>query len=411
MKGIFKFKRFLRLYLANVISRFGDSIDAIAFSYLVFQLTGSKLLLASIFIVNVLPNILFSTFAGAIVDFYSKKKIIIFGDLLRGAIVIGAAMLYKAGMLETWHLYAFTFLNSTIESFVSPCKFATIPKLIDEEYYLQVNSTFQSIQGIVEVLGLGIAGALIVALGIEGVMLIDAATFITSGFIIMTVLFPKEEKKAFTFDGYRESYKEGVTYVVKHKAILGLIVSAALINFFLSPFNALLPAYVEEVLKMGPEGISFLSVCISIGGIFGGIIAGIIGKKVGPKGLIVSGLALLSVFYVVLGLPHYISIFNSLVIIGIDAALLAAMASLAGAGLRTFLMTTIEKDKLARVGGVMSMFMLCASPLGAFLAGLAVVIMPLSMMIIIFGSMIMFAVLIPVFTLKSDDSNVASDAA
>jgi len=401
----------LRLYLANVISRFGDSIDAIAFSYLVFQLTGSKLLLASIFIVNVLPNILFSTFAGAIVDFYSKKKIIIFGDLLRGAIVIGAAMLYKAGMLETWHLYAFTFLNSTIESFVSPCKFATIPKLIDEEYYLQVNSTFQSIQGIVEVLGLGIAGALIVALGIEGVMLIDAATFITSGFIIMTVLFPKEEKKAFTFDGYRESYKEGVTYVVKHKAILGLIVSAALINFFLSPFNALLPAYVEEVLKMGPEGISFLSVCISIGGIFGGIIAGIIGKKVGPKGLIVSGLALLSVFYVVLGLPHYISIFNSLVIIGIDAALLAAMASLAGAGLRTFSMTTIEKDKLARVGGVMSMFMLCASPLGAFLAGLAVVIMPLSLMIIIFGSMIMFAVLIPVFTLKSDDSNVASDAA
>ena len=411
MKGIFKFKRFLRLYLANVISRFGDSIDAIAFSYLVFQLTGSKLLLASIFIVNVLPNILFSTFAGAIVDFYSKKKIIIFGDLLRGAIVIGAAMLYKAGMLETWHLYAFTFLNSTIESFVSPCKFATIPKLIDEEYYLQVNSTFQSIQGIVEVLGLGIAGALIVALGIEGVMLIDAATFITSGFIIMTVLFPKEEKKKFTFDGYKESYREGVAYVVKHKAILGLIVSAALINFFLSPFNALLPAYVEEVLKMGPEGISFLSVCISIGGIFGGIIAGIIGKKVGPKGLIVSGLALLSVFYVVLGLPHYISIFNSLVVIGIDAALLAAMASLAGAGLRTFLMTTIEKDKLARVGGVMSMFMLCASPLGAFLAGLAVVIMPLSMMIIIFGSMIMFAVLIPVFTLKSDDSNVASDAA
>jgi len=401
----------LRLYLANVISRFGDSIDAIAFSYLVFQLTGSKLLLASIFIVNVLPNILFSTFAGAIVDFYSKKKIIIFGDLLRGAIVIGAAMLYKAGMLETWHLYAFTFLNSTIESFVSPCKFATIPKLIDEEYYLQVNSTFQSIQGIVEVLGLGIAGALIVALGIEGVMLIDAATFITSGFIIMTVLFPKEEKKKFTFDGYKESYREGVAYVVKHKAILGLIVSAALINFFLSPFNALLPAYVEEVLKMGPEGISFLSVCISIGGICGGIIAGIIGKKVGPKGLIVSGLALLSVFYVVLGLPHYISIFNSLVVIGIDAALLAAMASLAGAGLRTFLMTTIEKDKLARVGGVMSMFMLCASPLGAFLAGLAVVIMPLSMMIIIFGSMIMFAVLIPVFTLKSDDSNVASDAA
>ncbi|WP_240840868.1 MFS transporter [Acidaminobacter sp. JC074] len=411
MKGIFKFKRFLRLYLANVISRFGDSVDAIAFAYLVFQLTGSKLLLASIFIVNVIPNILFSTFAGAVVDFYSKKKIIILGDLLRASIVLGAAFLYRAGLLETWHLYVMTFLNSTIESFVSPCKFATIPKLIDEDYYLQVNSTFQSIQGIVELLGLGIAGGLIVALGIEGVMFIDAATFLASGLIILTVAFPHEEKKQFTMDSYRASYKEGVTYVLKHKSILGLIVSAALINFFLSPFNALLPAYIDEVLKMGPEGISFISVALSIGGILGGILAGAIGKKVGPKGLIVSGLALLSVFYVVLGLPNYVPFFSSLLVIGVDAALLAAMASLAGAGLRTFLMTNIEKDKLARVGGVMSMFMMCASPLGAFLAGIFAVIMPLSMMIIIFGSMIMFAVLIPFFTLKENKGLSANEAA
>lgn len=403
MKGIFKHHDFLRVYIANMVSRFGDAIDAIAFGYLVYQLTGSKLLLASIYIVNVIPNILFSTFAGAVVDFFSKKKIIVIGDFLRGSIVVLVAFLYSQQLLETWHLFAMTFLNSTIESFVSPSKYATIPKLVDEEYYLQVNSTFKSVQGIVELLGLAIAGFIIGTIGVSGAMIIDAATFILSGLIIMTVRFPKEEKKELTKSNYLASYTSGIKYVIKNKAILALIISGALINFFLTPFNALLPAYIQDVLKMGVEGISYMSVCLAIGGILGGILAGVIGKKLGAKGLIVTGLTLLGVFYVVLGLPEYIPFFNSIVVMGIDFALVAAMASVAGAGVSTYLMTNIDKEMLARTGGVLSMFMMCATPLGAFIAGMLVVVIPLTTMIIAFGSLIFLAVLIPIFALKGDD--------
>lgn len=37
MKEIFKYKKFMRVYIANLNSRFGDSIDMIAFGYLIIE--------------------------------------------------------------------------------------------------------------------------------------------------------------------------------------------------------------------------------------------------------------------------------------------------------------------------------------------------------------------------------------
>lgn len=51
---------FTYLLLARVISRFGDSIDSIAYSWMVYMLTGSKVLMGTLFALNYVPNLLFS---------------------------------------------------------------------------------------------------------------------------------------------------------------------------------------------------------------------------------------------------------------------------------------------------------------------------------------------------------------
>lgn len=400
MKDLFRKKDFMKMFIASIISRFGDAVDAIAFGYLVYELTGSKLLLASIFVVNVIPNIIFSTFSAAVVDFYSKKAIVVIGDFARAAMVGIAAYLFSIDGLATWHLFVLTFINSTIETFVAPCKAATIPKLVDKEQYLQVNSTFDSIRGMAELIGLGAGGTIIAMIGLPGAMLVDVLTFVVSGVIILFVKFPFEEKVKLTLSNYVTSYKEGLSYVLKSKGLLGLLVTAALINFFLTPFNALMPAYVKDVLHMGPQGMSFMMVSISVGAVLGGILAGILGKKMGPKAMILLGLSLLACFYLVLGLPSYIPLFKSLIIMSIDFALLGAMASVAGAALRTIIMTTVDDDKRARVAGVAGMFTTTATPLGAVVAGVCVAFMPLSLMIISFAVAIFFTLLIPVLTLQ-----------
>lgn len=69
-------KNFRYMILANLISRFGDSVDAIAYSWMVYQLTGSTAWLSVILGVNMVPTVLFQPFSGALTEYFRKKKLL-----------------------------------------------------------------------------------------------------------------------------------------------------------------------------------------------------------------------------------------------------------------------------------------------------------------------------------------------
>ena len=87
LKDLVAYKSFIKLILASVISRFGDSIDAIAYSLMIYELTGSTLLLGTILAVNAIPGIIFSPFSGVLVDRFSKRKAAVIGDIGRARVV------------------------------------------------------------------------------------------------------------------------------------------------------------------------------------------------------------------------------------------------------------------------------------------------------------------------------------
>ena len=104
LKQLIGYKDYMLLFIANFISRFGDSIDAIAYSFMVYELTGSKLLMGTLFAVNAIPNIVLSPFAGVIADRFNKKRLITIGYLGRGIMVSITALMLSIGILQPWHL-------------------------------------------------------------------------------------------------------------------------------------------------------------------------------------------------------------------------------------------------------------------------------------------------------------------
>lgn len=411
MKDILKYKDFVKLYLANTVSRFGDSIDMIAYGYMVYQLTGSKLLLATIYIFNVLPNILFSSFMGTIADYFSKKKLIIMGDFIRGTLVILTAYLYYMNLLETWHLFAFTFLTSTVESFVSPCKYATIPKLIPKKYYLTVNSTLESITKFVELVGLALAGAIIGLLGITGAMIINAVTFIVSAFIIVSVHFPKEERQKLTSKNYLQSYKEGIAFIFKKKVFLSIIAGMAILNFLVTPINAFSPAYVDEILGMGAEGLSYFSLAFVIGNIVGGFIVGKIGSKISLSKLTFIGLFFTGVFYTTLAIPAFTQYITPIISACLSMLLIGLFLPFSWGAMATFAMANVPKDMYARYSSVNNMFCMSANPLGAFVSGILVTYIGLANLLLLFGIIFVLTTFIPFSALiryEKDQEDTAS---
>ena len=147
-RDIVKSPEYRKLLLTNLINRFGDSVDAIAFTWLVYEITGSASWSALIFGLNMLPNIIVQPFAGPVIEKLDKKKVIVATHILRGIVISAFVGMYLAGIVNPFIMAAFTLLITTIESFNLPASTAFIPSIIKKEHLthaMSLNSTLSSV--------------------------------------------------------------------------------------------------------------------------------------------------------------------------------------------------------------------------------------------------------------------------
>ena len=150
-----------------MINRFGDSLDAVAFTWLVYQVTHSGVWSAIIFGMNILPNVIIQPFAGAIVERLDKKKVIVITHIMRGLLLVGFLAVYLSGTMNGWIMAGFTFAVTSIEAFNMPASTAFIPKVIKQELLSHGLSFNTMMSGVVSFVGTGIAGVLIAYLTVR----------------------------------------------------------------------------------------------------------------------------------------------------------------------------------------------------------------------------------------------------
>ncbi|MDP4090854.1 MAG: MFS transporter [Bacillota bacterium] len=373
IRQLWAFKNYMILLVANFISRFGDSLDAVAYGWMVYTLTGSKLLLGTLFAVNAIPNIVFGPFAGVIADRFDKKKLIIIGYMGRGIVVCTTAVLFFTGLLRPWQLFVFTIINSTFETLSSPVFMSLVPLLIPKEVYLTANSFSTSAYKFAELIGAGTAGAIIALAGISGAILIDGGTFFAAVLIILFIKLETENKRAEPLNAkvYFEELKEGLKFIWKNYLIRTSIILMAIINFCLSPINVLEPAFVKEQLNSGAEILSMLSVAVSIGMILGGLIVGQFGARFKKGTMIGFGIMFFGIDYCLLYFPGNIapSGIYSIAIALTGYFLFGFIIPVMTSPIATSIMLNTERNMLGRVGSIMQMISMCAIPLGSAITG------------------------------------------
>jgi MFS family permease len=298
-KDIFKQKEYMKTVIADIINRFGDSIDSIAFTWLVYQVTQSAAWSAIIFGVNRIPTIFLQPFAGAAIEGKNKKHIMVATDIIRGISVGFVATALIMGFLNQWILLAGTVVISCAEAFRRPASTAMLPKLLDKKYYEFGLSLSTSACSITELIGLGVAGIIIAVSSVSTAIYIDMATFFVSGFIILSLKVKEEKltKGKINAKEYIDSLKGGFSYL-KEKAVLRyFVLLAVFLNGVLVPLNSLQAPLVREVLGAGEIMLSVLQISITLGMIIGATVYPYISRKLSRHAIASLGGYSIAVYY------------------------------------------------------------------------------------------------------------------
>ena len=110
-------RTFSIVWLGQLVSLVGSGMTSFAMGLWVFQQSGSVTRFALINLVAVLPRILLSPLAGALVDRWDRRKVMVFSDSLAGLTTLGIALLYASGKIELWHIYVTVGLSAVCNTF------------------------------------------------------------------------------------------------------------------------------------------------------------------------------------------------------------------------------------------------------------------------------------------------------
>lgn len=181
-------RNFRLLWSAQVISEVGDWLYAIVLYSLLLEMTGRAESIGIVLVLQLLPQLVVSPMAGVINDHVSRKRVMIWTDLVRAVII--AMMLLAQTADRLWLLYILLALETIAWAFFEPGRAAIIPNITrNEEERLTANTLGGVTWAAAFFLGSSLGGFLGAAFGRNFVFTFDAVSFLFSAWLLSRMSF------------------------------------------------------------------------------------------------------------------------------------------------------------------------------------------------------------------------------
>ena len=354
---------FFIIWLGQVVSTVGSSLTGFVLGVWVYQQTGSATQFALIAACATLPSILLAPLAGALVDRHDRRRVMIAADTGAALSTVALALLWTAGSLQVWHIWAATAVAAACNAFQNPAYSASLTLLVPREHLGRANGLVQTGQSL-GIIAPVIAAGLVAAVGVGGVIAIDLATFAVAVATLALVRIPRPEASAGAAaakGSLRREAAYGWKYLRARPALMWLTVLFAFVNFFIS-----MSAVLVQPLILSFGSVGTLGWLMFAGG--SGMLAGslVMGAWGGPRRrihgvlgfVIAGGLALAG---------HGLA--PSPWLIAVLAPAFLFTIPVVGGSLMVILQTQTPPDVQGRVFATVRMLSLVSVPLAYFIAG------------------------------------------
>lgn len=290
---------FTIIWFGQLLSLLGTAMTGFAMPIWAYETTGEVTTFTLLAFFAFAPVVLLSPVAGAIVDRYDRKKIMIIADLAAGIPTVAILLLYNAGLLQVWHLFVTGMVSGSFQAFHFPAYSAAVTMMVSKQHYARTSGMLATAQFAAIILSPIIAALLMNLEGITTVLLVDISTFLFAIGLLTLVHIPRPPTTESGRQAMGSIWKEslyGLRYIWDRPSLLGLQLVFFSVNLIGTFGNVLLNPLI--LTRTGQDKILLASV-LSVGGI-GGVLGSIMltvwgGPKRRVNGILF-GLILESIF-------------------------------------------------------------------------------------------------------------------
>lgn len=275
IKTIHDIKNFLILWIGQFASQLGISMTNFAIIIWAYKQTNSVLSISMLSVCSYLPYILVSMFAGALVDRYNKKYIMLVYHIVAVFCSLYLFSLIANGTLRLWHVYIVNLLIGFMDAFQSPALSVSITMTVPKQYYAKTSGLQSLSNNFSTIFTPILATALLAYAGIKFVVLIELIMFLFAFCtLLLFVKIPHAKKEKGTIKtNYWNNCKNGFLYLIENKAIFNLILFMSIINLLASmAYNNVLPAMILARTNNNEFALGAITSAIGAGGILGSIL-------------------------------------------------------------------------------------------------------------------------------------------
>lgn len=279
-----EYPSFRRLWIAQAISNFGDWFGLLALYALVQRYSDSEFLLGLVIIVKMLSLAFFSPIAGYLTDRFNRRILMIICDGGRALSLLLMLLVQQESLL--WLAYALTGFQMMLSAIFEPAKTASIPNVAPPERLVDANIISTATWSIIFTTGMAIGGFATEWIGVEGVFILDALTYLVSAWFIYRAVIPQEARRTNYVEGQKkpsiwEDIRQnigtdivlGIRYLRDNHHILRPAVAKGTSTIFLGGLVYMLVLVSDSILQMGSIGLGLLYAARGIGTGIGPVIA------------------------------------------------------------------------------------------------------------------------------------------
>lgn len=289
-------KNFLALWGGQTVSVIGSQMTGLAIP--VFAVSFLNINEAQMGYLNASSTasfLLVGLIAGAWVDRWVKRRVMIWADVIRLVAVALLPILYFAGAIQIWHLFVIAGVMGLATVFFDVAYQSFVPFVVEKDQIASANSSLETTNQLSSIGGPAIVGSLLTFFKAPVLLIADALSFFISAITLSVIRDREEPKPKAERKKLRHEIAEGLQFVWTNEMIRSVSFTTAISNLFSTAQFTLIPLVILRDLKISPAGFGLIESIAAIGGLVGAVTAARLSKWIGEGQVIAVSAVLMGV--------------------------------------------------------------------------------------------------------------------